>query len=88
MQQMLPQCAVQVRPIMQRVHLMNSDALEASSVRLDGIEHRDRLAVGERNDHVGAVRDELEDILCPPGCWVGRTPAHRHKNNLGFARVQ
>ena len=53
--------AVQVRAIVQGVHLVHVDALQLGRVRLDGVEEDDRLAVGEGHDQVGARLDVVED---------------------------
>ena len=59
--------SVQVGTVVERVHLVDPDALPAGCVRLDGVEHRDRLAVGEGHDEVVAVRDVVEDVLRSAG---------------------
>jgi hypothetical protein len=43
-------------------------------VGLDRVEHADRLAVGQRHDEVGAVLDQVEDVLRLSGrigAWHG-----------------
>ena len=45
---------VQVRAVVHGVHLMDPDALQRFGVGLDGVEEADGLAVGKRDDEVGA----------------------------------
>ena len=53
--QCIAERAVQVRAVVEGVHLVDPDAREVGGVPLDGVEQRDRLAVGERDDDVGAA---------------------------------
>ena len=55
--------AVQVRPIVQGVHLVDTDARQLVGRALDRVEQRDRLAVGERHDQVGSRADVIEHSL-------------------------
>ena len=55
--------AVDVRPIVERMHLMDADSLQLVLVRLEHVEQRDRLAVREREDQVGAGAYVPEDSL-------------------------
>ena len=68
--------AVQVRPVVDGVHLVDRHAFEAVGVGLDGVEQADRLAVGQRHDDVGARGDVIEN-----GLGVGR---NRHRAHLRF----
>ena len=52
--------AVQVRPVVQGVHLVDAHAVEPVGAGLDRVEQRDRFAVGERHDEVGAGSDVVE----------------------------
>ena len=62
--------AVQIGPIVQRVHLVHDDVPELIGVLLDGVHERDRLAVGQRQDEIGTVLDVLHHRV---GC---RCPFH------------
>jgi hypothetical protein len=55
--------AEDVRPLVQRVHLVDAHALERLGVLLERVDQADRLAVGERQDHVGLRSDVTEDVL-------------------------
>ena len=59
--------SVQVGTVVERVHLMDADALPAGCVRLDGIEHGHWLTVREGHDEVVAVGDVVEDVLRSAG---------------------
>ena len=61
MPQVVAELAVQVGPIVDGVHLVDHDAVQLVGVRLDGIEQRHRLAVGQRHDEVGSTTDVFED---------------------------
>ena len=54
---------VEVRPVVQAVHLVHAHVAQLLAVRVDGVHHRPRLAVGEGDDDVGAGVDEGEDGL-------------------------
>ena len=73
-QQVVAELAVQVGPVVQRVHLVHPHAVEALGVGLDGVEHRHGLAVGERHDQVVAVVDVVEDVARTSD--HGLPPAH------------
>ena len=74
-EQVLPHAPVQVRAVVQGVHLVDPHPGPAGGVGFDGVDHADRLAVGERHDQVGPVRDELEDVFELPRSH--RLPASR-----------
>ena len=67
-QQVVAHGAVQVGPVVERVHLVHANAAEAIRVRLDRVEDGHRLAVGERHDQVGAVLDVVEHVFRRPWC--------------------
>ena len=54
-----------VRPLVQRVHLVHTHAAQALVLALEHVQQPDGLAVGEREDHVGARADVREDLLGP-----------------------
>ena len=70
--QPVAELAVEVGPVVQCVHLVHADAVRAVGRGLDRVEQRDRLAVGERHDDVGARADVLEDSI-----RIGGLPHHR-----------
>ena len=74
MAQPVAELAADVRPLVQRVHLVHADALELLLVALEHVEEPDRLAVGERNDQVGARADVVEHALRRDRC--GQTSGH------------
>jgi hypothetical protein len=45
------------------LHLVHVHALESIVVLLEHVEQPNGLAVGERDDHVGARADVIEDVL-------------------------
>jgi hypothetical protein len=51
---------VQIRTVVERVHLVHAHAGEPIGVRLDRVEEPDRLAVGHRHDQVRAVADVID----------------------------
>jgi hypothetical protein len=59
--------AVQVGPVVQRMHLMQAHVLQALVVGLQHVDEGDGLAVGHRDDDVGAGRHVKEHVLGPPG---------------------
>ena len=63
--------AVQVRPVVDGVHLVDAQPVEAVGVGLDRVEHRDRFAVGQRHDDVGPRIEVVDDRL---GRHQGRWP--------------
>jgi hypothetical protein len=63
--------AVEVRALVQCVHLVQAHVLEALVVGLERIDDGDRLAVGHRHDDVGARGDVREHVLCGPGARPG-----------------
>ena len=58
--QLAPERAVEVRPVVQGVHLVHRHAVEIAGVGLDGVEQDDRLAVGQRQDQVRARVEVLQ----------------------------
>ena len=52
MAQVVAEAPCEVRPVVQRVHLVDAHVASRCGVRLDGVEQRHRLAVAERDDHV------------------------------------
>ena len=58
--------AVEVGPVVQRVHLVQANVLEPLVMGLQRVEEDDRLAVGHRDDHVGARGHVGEHVLCRP----------------------
>ena len=52
--------AVQVRMVVQRVHLVDAYVGEVVGVRVDRVDERARLAVRERHDQVGRAPDVVE----------------------------
>ena len=65
MQEVVAACSVQVGTVVECVHLVDPDAAEPRRVGLDGVEDRDRLAVGERHDEICTVVDQIQDVLRP-----------------------
>ena len=63
MTQPVAEFAVQVGPIVDRVHLVHPDAVEAVGVGLDGVEQCDRLAVRQRHDDVSTGTEVVEHGL-------------------------
>ena len=55
--------AADVRPLVKGVHLVHADAAQVLLVLLQHVQKPDRLAVGEREDEVGAGPDVRQDIL-------------------------
>src|SRR5262245_9595365 len=55
--------ALDVAAFAERQHLVETDVLEPSLLRLDGIEHGARLAVADADDHVGAIGDVVQHRL-------------------------
>ena len=80
MQQVIAHRAMQVRTVVQCVHLVDPHALEPLRVRLDGVEHRDRFAVRQGHDEVSAVVDVTEDGVRTPS--TGGCP-HRGEHRAG-----
>lgn len=66
MPQVVAQLAVDVGPVVQHEHLVHPHAVEALGLGLDGVEHRDGLAVGDGDDQVVAVVDVVEHISGRP----------------------
>ncbi len=60
MAQAVAEAAMQIRPIAQHVHLVHAHALESLSRGLDGVHDRDRLAIGDRHDEIGAAPDVVK----------------------------
>ena len=58
--QMVAVRVVEIRMVVERVHLMHPDVRELVRVRVERVDERARLAVRERNDDVGAVDDVFE----------------------------
>ena len=52
--QVAPERPVEVRAVVHGVHLVHRHVVEIAGVGLDGVEQDDRLAVGQRQDEVGA----------------------------------
>jgi hypothetical protein len=52
-----------VRPLVERVHLVDAHAAEPAVLRLQDVEQRHRLAVGHRHHDVGLPRDMVEHGL-------------------------
>ena len=72
--------AVQVRPVVDDVHLVDAQALEAVGVGLDGIEQRHRFAVGQRHDDVAVGRQVIEHPDRGPGATPTSSPrSRRHR---------
>ena len=63
MTQPVAERAVQVRPVVEGVHLVDPDTAEPVGVGLDGVEQRHRLAVGQRHDEIGAGPEVVEHGL-------------------------
>ena len=63
MQQVVADGAVEVGPVVERVHLVDPHTLQLVGVRLDRVEHADRLTVGEGHDEVGPRLDVGEHVL-------------------------
>jgi hypothetical protein len=61
--QPVPELPADVRPLVQGVHLVDADVLELLLMALEHVEEADRLAVGERDDHVGARTDVVQHAL-------------------------
>ncbi len=66
MEQVVAHGAVQVRAVVEGVHLVHPHAHPSRGVGLDLVEHAHGLAVGERDDQIVAVADEGQDVLGPP----------------------
>ena len=69
MQEVVATCAVQIRTVVECVHLVDPDAAEACGVRFDGVEDRDRFAVRERHDEISTVLDQTYDVLRFTRTW-------------------
>ena len=54
---------VQVRAVVDGVHLVDAEPGEPVGVRFDGVEEGDRFAVGERHDDVGRRSEVVEHGL-------------------------
>ena len=65
MAQPVAERAVDVRALLQRVHLVHAHAGQALVLALEHVEHPDGLAVGQREDHVGARAHVGEHVLGP-----------------------
>ena len=63
MAQVVAALALDRRPRMERVHLVDAHAVELGVVRLEHVDEPDGLAVGHRDDHVGLRRDVVEHRL-------------------------
>ncbi len=67
-----PNSPARYAPFVQRVHLVHADPLDVGGVRggrvLEGVEHRRRLAVGERHDELCPGLHDVDDV----GRHVGR----------------
>ena len=57
---------VQIRAVVEGVHLVDPDVADPRRVRLDGIADRDRLTNGERHDEIRTVLDQTQDVLGLP----------------------
>ena len=69
--------AVQGWPVVQGVHLVDAQGVEAVGVGLDRVEHRDRFAVGQRDDEVRGALEVVEHV-------IGRARAGRsHRSSWG-----
>ena len=77
MTQVVTEDAVEVRPVVDGVHLVDADGVEVGCMGLDGIEQGHRLAVRQRHDQVGPGTDVLEDCAGPAGGCHGRPLRHR-----------
>jgi hypothetical protein len=71
-QQVLAPIAVEVRAVVQGVHLVDAHAPEALRLRLQRIDDRHGLAVGQRHDDVGPIADVVEHGVG----WSGRRSGH------------
>ena len=60
--------AGEVRPIVDRVHLVDPDTVESIGRRFDRVQDTGRLTVGERDDQLGSRPDVVQDV----GGFVGR----------------
>ena len=63
MAQVVAELALHVPPRLQRVHLVDAHLVEPVGVRLERVEDGAGLAVGERDDEVGAGRHVVEHGL-------------------------
>ncbi len=64
--------AVEVRMVVQSVHLVHTNAFEARHVGVERVDERARLTVRDRHDDIRVLRHVRED-----GLRVGRRP-HDH----------
>ena len=67
MPQPVAERAVDVGPLVQRVHLVHAHVAQPLVLALEHVEQPDRLPVGQREDHVRARADVREDVLRPAG---------------------
>ena len=80
MAQPVAERAVQVRPVVERVHLVHADAGPVASAWASmASSRRHGLAVGQRDDEVGARPDVLKDVG-----GIGRDRDVRHSGQLGL----
>ena len=75
MPEVVAERAVDIGPLVQRVHLVHAHAHEAVGVLLERVHQPDRLAVGERQDHVGVRADVAQHVLGA----AGRGERARHR---------
>ena len=72
MAQPVAELAADVRPLVERVHLVHADALQLLGDALEHVEQADRLAVGQRDDHVGPGPDVIETRSGGTGAVIRR----------------
>ena len=81
MPQPVAEGAVDVRALVQRVHLVHAHVAQPLVLALEHVEQPDRLAVGQRQDHVRARPHVGEDVLGAAGGGQrsrhARSMAHR-----------
>lgn len=90
MTQSITERTVQVRAVVQDVHLMDAHPRQALCLAFDRVEQAHRLAVREGDDDVAAVADVIDDvrgIRCDHEGAGGRGGHVAHMHRVGVERV-
>jgi hypothetical protein len=78
--QVVAQLATDVGPLDEGVHLVDPHPVEAGGIGLQSVEQRDRFAVRQRYNDVGASRNMTENVLGAARC---PHPHHFHSSRTG-----
>jgi hypothetical protein len=73
---------VQVRPVVEDVHLVDPHAVESIGTLLELAEQPDRLAVGDGHDEVGIRREHVDQGLGERGGVARRRWERQHENDV------